>query len=69
MQKRMDSAAGMQLLLTQWLKTLKVRASETACMWNLKKMAQKNLFTKQTQKQTYGVQWGEVGRYKLGDWN
>ena len=38
-------------------------------VWNLKKMIQMNLFTKQTlrhRKQTYGYQRGKEGRDKLG---
>ena len=44
-------------------------------MWNLKKMIQMNLFSKQKQthrpkKQTYGYQRGNVGGSdKLGDWD
>ena len=43
-------------------------------MWNLKKMMQVNLFTKQKQthryrKQTYGYQGVKWGRDKLGDWD
>ena len=42
-------------------------------MWNLKKMIQMNLFTKQKQthrfrKQTYGYQKGKVKGGKLGGW-
>lgn len=44
-------------------------------MWNLIKMIQKNLFTKQTQtqsfqNQSYGFQRGNGGeRYKMGGWD
>ena len=43
-------------------------------MWNLKKMVQMNLFTKQKQshryrKQTYGYQGGNGERDELGDWD
>ena len=43
-------------------------------MWNLKKMIQMNLFTKQKQthrfrKQTSGYQRGKEGRDKLGVWD
>ena len=43
-------------------------------MWNLKKMVQMNLFTKQKlshrcRKQTHGFQGEKGGRDKLGDWD
>ena len=43
-------------------------------MWNLEKMVQMNLFTKQKQthrqrKQTYGYQKGKPWRDKLGVWD
>ena len=43
-------------------------------LWNLKKMIQMNLFTKQKQtyrhrKQAYGYQRGKWGRDKLGVWD
>ena len=47
---------------------------DIAYMWNLKKMVQMNLHTKQKyshrcREQTYGYQGGKEGRDKLGDWD
>ena len=60
---------------TEWSKSDRERqiSYDIAYMWNLKKMVQMNLFTKQKyshrcRKQTYVYQGGKGGRDKLGDW-
>ena len=62
---------------TEWSKSDRERqiSYDITYMWNLIKMIQINLFTKQEQthrlgKQTYGYQRGKVvGRDKLGGWD
>ena len=61
---------------TKWSKSDRERqiSYDITYMWNLKKMVQMNLFTKQKQthkhgKQAYGYQRGKVGRDKLGVWD
>ena len=68
---------GPRVCHTEWSKSDKERqiSYDITYMWNLIKMIQINLFTKQEQthrlgKQTYGYQRGKVvGRDKLGGWD
>ena len=61
---------------TKWSKSDRERQISygIAYMWNLKKMIQMNLFTRQKEthrhrKQTYGYWRGWGGRINLGGWN
>ena len=61
---------------TEWSKSDRERqiSYDITYMWNLKKMVQVNLFTKQKlshryRKQTYGYQGGKGGRDNLGYWD
>ena len=64
---------------TEWSKSDRERqvSYDIAYMWNLKKMIQMNIFTKQKQTHrlrewTYGYQWGRMGgrdRLEVWDWH
>ena len=62
------------VILGEVSQTEKEKYHMISIMWNLKKMIQMKLFTKQKQthrhrKQTYGYQRGKRGRDKMGVWD